>query len=308
MEFGVLGDYRARLGESPFWSDEDAALYFVDVHEGNLLRWSDVDGTQCAKVAERLPFVLPARDGGLILGLRHGVATLDRPFEQGALDLAPELGVQQDMPTISVNDCRMDANGRLWFGTMERQDRAPLGHIYSWSPTEGLVSREKGVTLSNGMQFSPDDKKLYFVDSWLQSLDVFDVDLTTGVLSNRRTLASIPEPDGMPDGIDVDAEGYIYVALYGGGRVHRYAHDGTLDRVIAMPVTNPTSCTFGGEDLRTLFITSANAGKTNAGPLRESATLIEPDRALEGAVLTLRVDVPGRGSPKFPHALETLRG
>lgn len=305
MAFEILSDRRSRLGESPFWSADQGALLFVDVHDGVICRWTNEAGLEARKVSERVAFVLPTAGGELLVGLRHGIAGL--PDLSGASgDLQPRLAVEPDMPTTSINDARVDAAGRLWFGTMERQDRKPVCHIYSWTPEAGLVRHADGISLSNGLQFSPDNKTMYFIDSWLQRLDAFDFDLVSGTIANRRTIAHVPEEEGMPDGLDVDAEGYVYVALYGGGRLHRYAPDGRLDRVIPVPVTNPTSCTFGGPDLKTLYITSANPDHSVAGPLRDSKPAMAVDPDLEGAVLVMRVDVPGRPSPAFPHPVSAV--
>jgi sugar lactone lactonase YvrE len=306
VKFDVLSEHRSRLGESPCWVDDEAALTYTDVHAGMLCRWSAQDGLRTRKIAERLSFAIPGKNGALLFGLRHGLAALADPLATADGDLQPSVAVEADMPTTSLNDARVDAAGRLWFGTIERQDRKPICHIYSWSPDRGLVAQVGGVSLSNGLQFSPDNKTMYFVDSWLQRLDAFDFDLAEGKLSNRRVVAEIPSEQGMPDGINVDAEGYVYVALFGGGRLHRYAPDGRLDREIAVPVTYPTSCTFGGPDLKTLYITSANPDHSASGPLRHAETAMETDPALEGAVLVAEIDVAGRPSPAFPHPVSAV--
>jgi sugar lactone lactonase YvrE len=304
VELQPIGDVRCRLGESPYWWAERGELLFVDVHAGQVHAWSPATGTTTAgtttaTVAERVTFVVPSADGALVVGLRHGLATL-ADLASATGDLEPAVPVQADLSQISLNDARADARGRLWFGTMDREDREPIAGLYRWDAERGLDRVVDGVCLSNGIQFSPDGTTLYYVDSWTQRLEAFAYDVETGELGARRTVVEVPAEVGMPDGINVDSRGRIYVALYGGGALHVYLPDGTLDEVIETPVEFPTSCTFGGDDLRTLYVTTSSAGHASAGPLREVAAgsrSVPLDPSLDGAVLAGTVEVPGFLSP-----------
>ena len=296
MEFEPVSKVRCRLGESPYWWEERQQLLYVDVHNGLVHAWSPTDATITGHVAERVAFVVPAASGELVLGLRHGLASL-RGLDAATGDLKPAIPVQADLPQTALNDARCDRRGRLWFGTMDREERQPIGALYRWDQERGLERVVDGVSLANGIQFSPAGELMYFVDSWTQRLDAFEYDLGTGELGRRWTVVEIPAEDGMPDGINIDSEGRIYVALYGAARLQRYLPDGTLDAVIDVPVQFPTSCTFAGDDLRTLYVTSASAGHTGTGVFKGGPRAAQHESGLDGATLVGSVDVPGVVSP-----------
>jgi sugar lactone lactonase YvrE len=296
MDLEPINDVRCRLGESPYWWVERQQLLYVDVHNGLVHAWSPDGGTTSSHVSERVAFVVPAQDGQLVLGLRHGLGSV-KALDVATGDLEPVIEVQADLPQTALNDARCDRTGRLWFGTMDREERKPIGRLYRWDAERGLAGVVEGVSLANGIQFSPAGDVLYFVDSWTQRLDAFSYDLATGELGRRWTVVEVPAEDGMPDGINVDSEGRIYVALYGAACLHRYLPDGTLDAVIDVPVQFPTSCTFGGDDLRTLYVTSASAGHTGTGTFKGGPRPNRHSSGLDGATLVGTVDVPGFGSP-----------
>ena len=296
MDFDPINDIRCRLGESPYWWVERQTLLWVDVHNGNVHEWSADAGSQSAHVAERVAFVLPAASGELVLGLRNGLATL-KSLADADGSLEPSVPVEADWPHTALNDARCDQQGRLWFGSMDRENREPIAGLYRWD-LSGLARVVEGVSLSNGIQFSPTGDVMYFVDSWTQRLDAFEYDQATGDIGRRWTVVEVPAEDGMPDGINVDTQGRIYVALYGGGCIQRYLPDGTREDTIEIPVQFPSSCTFGGTDLKTLYVTSAEAGHSGGGPLRSvgGARRYE-DAGLDGAVFAAEIDVAGLVSP-----------
>jgi sugar lactone lactonase YvrE len=291
MKFERLSDHICKLGESPFWWEKHGELLYVDVHAGEICAWSPKSGTRRRRVTDRVTFIMPTLDDGFLLGLRHGIGALenfDAPLDG---DIQPSIEVEADWPTTSVNDARADHKGRLWFGTLERSKREPICGLYRWTPTGGLSKEVDGVALSNGIQWSPDGATMYFVDSHTQRLDAFEYDMTTGETGRRWTVAEIAPEDGMPDGINVDADGLIYVALYGGGQIHRYRPDGRLERAIKVPVRYPSSLTFGGDDLRTLYVTSSSVGHHGSGGERP-----EGMSDLDGAVLVAQLDAAGTPS------------
>jgi sugar lactone lactonase YvrE len=156
-----------------------------------------------------------------------------------------------------MNDGACDRAGRFWAGTMALDERPGAGALYRLDRDGRVETMLRPVTISNGIDWTGDDRRMYFIDSPTQSVDLFDFDATTGAIANRRTFVRIPPDAGVPDGLTVDAGEGVWVALWGGGAVHRYTPDGALDCVVRLPVTHPTSCAFGGDDLRDLYITTA---------------------------------------------------
>jgi sugar lactone lactonase YvrE len=290
--FEPLGAARSRLGENPTWRPETGELWHVDVHNGLFRRTDWASGaTVDRKVGERVTFVLPAADGSAIVSVADGLGPL--PDEGAAL---PQLPVEADLPTTSINDAKVDPRGRLWFDTLDRPQRTDHCALYRLDTPDKATVQVSGVLLGNGIGWSPAGDRMYFVDSRRQRVDVFDYDLDTGELGDRRVLAEIPDAEGMPDGLAVDAEGAVWVALYGGWQLHRYGPDGVLAEKVAVPVRYPTCPGFAGPDLRTLVVTTAYAHLQDEG---------EPIGELDGAVLTTAADAPGLLPP--PSAI-SLKG
>jgi sugar lactone lactonase YvrE len=231
------------------------------------------------EIAGEVSAVLPRRHApGWLLAAGHRLLLLDGDEQ---LTLAV---VEADRPGNRLNDCKCDPQGRLWAGTMSKQRTPGTAALYRLAPGGELERVIAGTTISNGLGWSPDGERMYFVDSTTQRIDVLDFDGASGGVADRRPLVDIDPRDGLPDGLAVDAEGGIWVCLFGGGSVRRYAPDGTLAMAIRLPVTNPTSPAFGGPDLRTLYVTSARH-RLSLGQLA-----VEP---LAGAVLALEPGVRG---------------
>jgi sugar lactone lactonase YvrE len=189
-----------------------------------------------------------------------------------------------------MNDGKCDAAGRFWAGTMALDERGGAGALYRLDPDGHVETMIDGVTISNGLDWSDDGRLMYFIDTPTQSVDVFDFDLASGRIANRRSFARIDPVDGAPDGLTLDAEGFVWVALWGGSRVRRYAPDGALDSIVRVPATYVTSCAFGGADLGDLYITTARI------------KLSEADRAsqpLAGGLFRARPGVRGRPPHRF---------
>ena len=170
------------------------------------------------------------------------------------------------------------------------QERPGLGSLYRLDPDGTVHTMVTGVGISNGIDWSPDRTHMYYVDSLTQRIDQFDFDLATGAIANRRELATIDANDGCPDGLAVDAEGAIWVALWGGSALHRYLPDGRLDRILRVPVSHPTTCAFGGPALEDLYITSATV------KLSDSERRLQP---FGGAVMRCRPGVTGRAAHPY---------
>jgi sugar lactone lactonase YvrE len=251
----LVVDAHAIVGEGPIWHPDRQLLSWVDI-EGCRVHWYDPARNldTSVDVGQPVGAALPRRAGGLILALRDGFAALDGGQVRMLID------VEADDPNTRMNDGACDRAGRLWAGTMAFAERHGAGTLYRLDPDLRVTAAVTGVTISNGIGWSPDDMLMYFIDTPTMGLDVFAYDPTTGALGARRRLVTFPEGRGMPDGLTVDAEGYIWVALWGGWAVQRYAPDGTLDRTIQVPAAQTSSCAFGGADLGDLYITTAARG------------------------------------------------
>ena len=186
-----------------------------------------------------------------MVGLRDGIAVLS---DSGEVAFIAE--VEAEVAENRINDAKCDPAGRLWAGTI-RIDNQPAGALYRIDADHSVRPVLIGLSLSNGLGWSPDGSLMYLIDSLAGGLDVFDFDLGSGELSGRRRLVTVGEGEGSADGMTVDSEGFVWIAVYGGGAVRRYTPSGELVLVVELPVTQPTSCTFGGADLRDLYITSA---------------------------------------------------
>jgi sugar lactone lactonase YvrE len=297
-EIEIVVPGRAELGESPVWDERRGCLWWVDIKRRVVHRhqpqrgedgWADTptadearrgDGADASRqLGEEVGAVALRERGGLVLAVRSGVVVLD--------DVAGPLRRLADLaaPGVRFNDAKCDAAGRLWAGTLADDGRAGGGRLYRVEPDGRAEVALDRVTVSNGLDWSPDGRTLYYVDSATQRVDAIAFDPESGALGERRPLIEIALEEGIPDGLTVDAEGFIWLALFGGGAVLRIAPDGERERTVQVPVSHPTSCAFGGPDLTDLYITSA-AKDLSAAQRREQPAA--------GAVLRLRPGARGR--------------
>ena len=282
----VALDARDQLGESPCWDDDAAELLRADITAGAVHGWAPADGTTWTiRLDGDVSAVVPRVGGGHLLAVDHALVLRDPDGTRRTIAT-----VEEQLDENRFNDCRCDPQGRLWAGTMSRTRTPGAAALYRLEPGGELEQILGETTISNGLGWSPAGDELYFIDSTTQRIDVLDFDATCGATANRRSFATVEPGDGLPDGLAVDAEGGIWVCLFGGGAIRRYAADGTLDAHIALPVTNPTCPTFGGPDLMTLYITSA---RHRLGPEQLAA---EP---LAGALLALDPGVRGQPANRF---------
>ncbi len=254
-------DAHAILGEGPIWDDRSRDLVWVDILGRRIYRYQPGTG-QCAEsvMPSHVSLVALRASGGFVVGLKPGFAAL---AESGEVEmLVPFLAD----PSLRLNDGRVDSRGRLWAGTMSYAQKPQAGALYRLDAGFGLAPVVERVTISNGLGWSPRDDLMYYIDTPTRRVDVFDFDPPSGSLENRRPFVEIEEPGFFPDGMTVDTDGYVWVCLWGGGAVHRYDPDGALDRRVLLPVTQVTSCAFGGVGLEDLYITSA-ATDLDAGEL-----------------------------------------
>lgn len=246
---------RARLGEGPAWDADLGALWWVDILDRRVHRFDPASGTDTAfGVEDAVGFAAPAPDGMVIVGLRHSLARLDA--KTGSL--ASIVDVVDPRPGLRLNDGKCDPRGRLWFGT--KADEEGGAALYRFDPDGTLRRMEKGLTLSNGLGWSPGGATFYLTDTPKKIIYAYEFDVETGTIGGRRVFADLSGSDAFPDGLAVDAEGGVWSAQFAGACVIRFGPDGSETHRIALPVPNPTSCAFGGESLEDLYVTSASVG------------------------------------------------
>jgi sugar lactone lactonase YvrE len=257
----VVVDAGATLGEGPAWDVRENVVWWVDITRNLLHRYDPSSGHDSTiDVGQAVGAVVPRASGGLALAVQDGFAVLDPKTRRVDL-IAP---VEKDRPENRMNDAKCDTSGRLWGGTMAFDEAPGKGAFYRLDTNHTVVKILDHVTCSNGIGWSPDDRVMYYIDSGAQQVDIFDYDRATGDVRNRRKLITIPVEAGVPDGMAVDAQGYIWVAFWGGAAIRRFAPDGSLDRVVEIPAKQVTSCVFAGRDLTDLYITSAREGLAEA--------------------------------------------
>ena len=234
-------------GEGPVWDASWAELRFVDILAGDVVAL-DRGGAlrERLHVGTVAAAFRPRRGGGMVVAVERGFALVDC---DGTIETLPELWGDR---RVRMNDGATDHEGRFYCGSMAYDATPGAGRLYRFDPDRRVEVVLQPVTISNGLAWSPDLQTAYYVDSLTYRIDAFDADLT-----GRRPFAAVPEQRGMPDGLTVDREGGVWVALWGGSAVHRYAPDGTLDTVLELPVTQVTACTFGGPELDELYITTS---------------------------------------------------
>ncbi|MBY6152951.1 SMP-30/gluconolactonase/LRE family protein [Vannielia litorea] len=255
MKIDVLIDVKTTLGEGPIWDVEQQRLYFIDSMDGRVFRCTETGGEVRAwDVPGKIGSMALRKDGnGAIVALQNGFHLLD--FETGECELLhdPEPG----MPETRLNDGKADRRGRFFAGSMDTGEDSPAGSLYRVDPDFSVTKVDERIVCSNGPCFSPDDKTFYFQDTWSGEIWAYDYDIESGALSNRRTFAKVDGSNGgAADGSTVDAEGYLWNALVYDSKIVRYAPDGTVDRVIEMPVKKVTSMNFGGPQMDVLYVTS----------------------------------------------------
>lgn len=275
----------AELGEGPVWDARGGELWWVDIPAGRVYGGPpSAAATLRAELGRPVGSLVPRAAGGWVAARADGPVALDADGTPGVLLAVP----QGHGPRARLNDSVCDPRGRLWFGTLALDQRPGGGALHRLDPDGSCTRVRSGMTIPNGMGWSPDGRACYLVDTPTGEIAVHPFDPGTGELADAAGHIAVRHPRPRPDGLAVDAEGAVWVALWGGAAVHRYAPDRRLDTVVELPVTNVTSCAFGGPDLRQLFVTTA----------RPAATA--PSEPLAGAVFSVPAGVPG--TPAVPYA------
>jgi len=288
VEFEAISDLRCNLGEGPVWSDRDNALYWVDIRRPAIhCQRFATDTLQTWTMPDLISSLAVRESGGLLVALRSALST----FDSVTCEIIPLAAPEKDRPTQRFNDGKCDRAGRFWVGTMNDKVRGdPSGALYRLDAQHRCTKWDEAIGTPNSLAWSPDDRTMYFADSFLGLIYAYDFDREAGTISNRRVHIDLSDGPGVPDGSTVDADGFLWNAQYGAGRLNRYAPDGRLERSVALPVSQPTSCAFGGPDLSILFVTSASQRMTEQQLAREP---------LAGAVLACDVGRKGLLEPRY---------
>jgi sugar lactone lactonase YvrE len=275
----ALWEVGATLGEGVLFDSARQCVWFVDI-KGRRIHRCAPDGTDRRSwdAPGQVSFIVPTADGGMVCSLEDGLYR----FSESDGSFEPLAKVEADETGNRFNDGHVDAAGRLWFGSMDDSEAQPTGRLYRFDG-ERVATPDDGYIITNGPAVSPDGRTLYHTDTLDKRIYAFDLD-AQGKLSNKRTFTTI-EDGGYPDGMAVDADGFVWVATFGGWRIDRFDANGRKVGEVRFPCANITKLAFGGEDLRTVYATSARKG------LSDEELAAQP---LAGALFTFRADVAGQ--------------
>ncbi|TDV43840.1 gluconolactonase [Pseudomonas graminis] len=293
LDAELILDARNATGESPVWSVQEQALYWVDIPARRLHRWTSQDGlTKRWEAPEMLACIARYGDGSWLAGMESGLFRL-HPQDDGTVTTQLLSSVEHASDNMRFNDGRCDRQGRFWAGTMlmDMAKALPVGALYRYSAgqAEPLTAQMTDMIVPNGLGFSPDGRIMYLSDSHpcVQKIWAFDYDIDTGTPRNRRLFVDMNHHAGRPDGAAVDADGCYWICGNDEGVIHRFTPEGRLDRSLTVPVKKPAMCAFGGSNLDTLYVTSIRPG----GDLS--------DQPLAGGVFALHPGVQGLEEPLF---------
>lgn len=278
------------IGEGPIWNSQEESLYWVDfVEHHQILRYSpqsrrlDVFETGIPVMALGV-----RKNGGFIAATGKGLAHWDTQRKTFDLVADPLAGRAAG---FRFNDAATDCQGRFWVGTLnEANPKGPDGELFCFRSDGACQLMDKDITVANGIGWSPDRKTMYFTDSFRYSVYAYDYDSNSGTIANRRTFVQTAPDAGIPDGLTVDSEGFVWSAFWGGWKVVRYNPEGKVDRECRLPVPNPSSCAFGGKRMDELYITSASLGLSKE----------EKEKyAQSGDLFCLKAGIVGMDEPRF---------
>ncbi|MEM6464376.1 MAG: SMP-30/gluconolactonase/LRE family protein [Pseudomonadota bacterium] len=289
MQIDVFIDVKPRLGEGPTWDPDIDRFFFIDSLGDRIWR-CDENGAEVRswEVPGHIGSMALRKNGGAILALDSGFHEFD--FETGEVNLLVD--PEREHTGTRLNDGKIDGVGRFICGSMDMQEEAPTGSLWRLDSDFSIARLDSGIICSNGPCWSPAGDTLYFADSFRGMIFAYDYDLSTGDVSAKRPWVKVDgSRGGAPDGATVDEEGYVWSATVFDGRIFRYAPDGTVDRIVELPVCKTTSVAFGGPDLDILFVTSMAVPPLPKYP---------GDGPLRGSVFAVRgLGVRGLPEPKF---------
>lgn len=269
-------DCKSHLGETPVWDEREGVLWWIDIYKPTLNRFDPKIGRNHEiALDQNIHAIAMRRTGGIVGSFQHGIGFVDPANGTVATLVNPISTVQ-----AKFNDGKCDRSGRFWTGSMSNDWVTPIGCLFRFDADRTVRTMDTGFKLSNGMGWSPDDRTMYFTDFGELTIFAYDYERETGAITNRRPFIVIPKGEGNPDGMTVDAAGNLWVALWDGWGVAQFDPTGRRVQKTRLPVQRPTSCMFGGEGLRTLYVTSAwmqlNDQERAKQPLAGALFAIEP--------------------------------
>jgi len=250
--------HRAELGEGPAWDDLRNLIYWVDILRGEINCYSPQTGKMdTCKINQPVGAIALTLTGNLIGAVKSGFAHID--FAGGQVDIIDQ--PEADLPKNRFNDGKCDPAGRFWAGSMNLDEKSPTGNLYTLGKDLNVSLKIPHVTISNGMAWNSRHDTFYYIDSPKLTVQAYDYDIHSGTLANPRPAIKFDKYQGYPDGMTIDSEDMLWIAFFDGWQVSRWdPHIGKCLRQIRMPVSRPTSCTFGGADFGDLYITTASIG------------------------------------------------
>jgi sugar lactone lactonase YvrE len=277
----LLFDARADLGEGPFWDAPTQTLYWLDVLNKRIYAGHDL----YAQLDETIGCAALCKDGGLILTLKNTIVELKPDSAKPTV-----LAALSEPVNNRFNDGKCDPAGRFLAGSMDLNESNPTGAFYSFDG-KTVTKLRTGITISNGLTWSPDHKTFYYIDTPTRKVTAFDYDLATGQIAEPRVVIQVPDGMGWPDGMTSDADGNLWIAMWAGAQLTKWDPcTGQLLERIPMPVLQPSSCIFGGADLNELYITSARKGMCQADLQKYP---------LSGGLFKVTTEVTGMPTYKF---------
>jgi sugar lactone lactonase YvrE len=279
---------QADLAEGPHWDARRQVLWWVDIERGHIHSFDPVRSTdRHLDIGHPVGAVVCRENGGLLVASQYGIATCDP--ETGAVQVLHH--PEADQPGNRFNDGKCDPDGRFWAGTMEIAEQLSTGSLYSLDKSVGMRKHFSGIGVSNGLAWSADSRRMYYVDSKIRTVDCFDFDRGDGSISNRRVVFEVPTELQFADGMAIDADDNLWVAFWGGWCVAQVdPRQGKILTKVELPASNVTSCCFGGPTLEELYITTAKQGLTDAQRAEQSQA---------GDLFMVRPGVVGTASVPF---------
>ncbi len=273
----VVCAHKSELGEGPIWDEKRGLICWVDILSGHVHEWSvENKKLRTLEIGQMIGAMAVASSVNYVAALHHGFAYLDRKHGE----VQPIADPEKHLPGNRFNDGKCDPAGRFWAGTMPLSEDKAAGSLYVLHKNGTVEKKEDTITISNGLAWCQREKAFYYIDSPTLQVVRYDYDEATGAISNKRTIIQIPKEEGFPDGMTIDKEGMLWIAHWGGGQVTRWnPKTGEQLAAFKLPVSNVTSCTFGGPTLENLYITTARKGlseeELKRQPLAGSLFVIE---------------------------------
>lgn len=251
----IVLDHICKLGEGPVWDAEQKKIWWLDIVQGEIHQFNTITKQHSSfKAGEMIGCIVPREQGGFIAGLENGIGFIDVENNEVMHLINPEEGLNN-----RCNDGKADAEGRFWVGTMSKTEEENMGNFYMVDADLSIQKKLEHVSISNGLAWNDDNTILYYINTPTNYIFAFDFDMETGSINNQRVVVDLTHEKGFADGMTIDEEGMLWVAFYDGWRVARYNPvTGDLLQQVDLPVANATCCTFGGENLTDLYITTAS--------------------------------------------------